>query len=245
MKIAAHRGFSKIYPENTMLAFQKAAETGCDEIELDVQLAKDGTVVIIHDETLKRVTGAEGWVKDYTFEELRRLDASGAFNGKYGVNPIPSLEEYFDWVRGTGITTNIELKNSIYYYPGLEEKTISLIRKHGLEERVLFSSFNHLSLLTCKGFAPAIPCGALVPAIPILNPGFMAKTYGLDFFHPDYTALTVEAAADCTAWGIGINVWTVNDTAVLPRLAEWGCRSVITDRPDACKDWLGKYLKKR
>lgn len=71
MKIYAHRGYSGRYPENTMLAFQKAAETGCDGMELDVQLTKDGTVVVIHDEAVDRTTDGTGLVKDYTFEECK------------------------------------------------------------------------------------------------------------------------------------------------------------------------------
>jgi glycerophosphoryl diester phosphodiesterase len=246
MLISAHRGLSGLFPENTMLAFQKAAEAGCDEIELDVQLSRDGTVVIFHDETLDRVTGKSGWVKDVAFNELQILNVTPPHedakhehskNNAFGVNRIPSLDEYFSWVAGTNITTNIELKNSIYYYPGLEEKTVELIHKHKLSERVIFSTFNHLSLIKCKSLAPEIKCGALVPEIALVNPGFLAKSFGVDFFHPCYTALTDEAAADCLAWGIGINTWTVNDTSLLPRLETWNCRSVITNYPNEFREY--------
>ena len=64
----AHRGFSGKYPENTILAFQKAIEVGADGIELDVQLTKDGEVVIIHDETIDRTTDGKGYVVDYTYK---------------------------------------------------------------------------------------------------------------------------------------------------------------------------------
>ena len=89
----AHRGFSGKYPENTMLAFRKAWEAGADGIELDVQLTKDGQVVIIHDEKLDRTTNGTGNVRDYTLAELRRLDASYIYAGQMGINPIPTLEE--------------------------------------------------------------------------------------------------------------------------------------------------------
>lgn len=71
MKVMAHRGYSGKYPENTMLAFQKAVEVGCDGIELDVQLTRDGVLVIIHDERIDRTTDGTGSVKDYTYEELK------------------------------------------------------------------------------------------------------------------------------------------------------------------------------
>ncbi len=91
MKVYAHRGYSGRYPENTMLAFQKAAETGCDGMELDVQLPKDGTVVVIHDEAVDRTTDGTGLVKDYTFEELRKLDAGTIKGADTASAPFPLL----------------------------------------------------------------------------------------------------------------------------------------------------------
>ena len=79
MKVIAHRGYCGKYPENTMLAFKKAVEAGCDEIELDVQLTKDGKVVVIHDETIDRVTNGSGLVRDYTLEELQKFHAGSVF----------------------------------------------------------------------------------------------------------------------------------------------------------------------
>ena len=88
MKNFAHRGFSGKYPENTILAFQKALEEGVDGIELDVQLTKDGELVIIHDESVDRTTDGKGLVVSYTLEELKKLDASSIYKGKMGLNPI-------------------------------------------------------------------------------------------------------------------------------------------------------------
>jgi glycerophosphoryl diester phosphodiesterase len=242
MKVTAHRGYSGLYPENTMLAFKKAAEARADEIEMDVQLTKDGTVVIIHDETVDRVTGGKGLVRDYTFEELRKLDAAFIWGGKYGFNPIPSLDEYFAWVKNTEIVTNIELKNSVYYYEGLEEKTLALIKKYDLEQQILFSSFNHASLLKCKKLNPAIPCGVLTGK-PIGNAGYYIQSAGLEFYHPDINLLNDESVADCKAHGIGLNVWTVNDIGGLLKLEAWDCRGIITNFPDVCKTWLSRNIK--
>jgi glycerophosphoryl diester phosphodiesterase len=221
-----------------MLAFRKAAEAGTDEIELDVQLAKDGVVVVIHDESLDRVTNGKGPVRTYTFEELRRFDASALHGGAFGVNPIPSLDEYFSWVKNTGITTNIELKTGSFYYEGLEEKTVALIRAHKLEERVLFSSFNPVSLLNCKKLLPSVPCGFLT--VGIGNAGCFLRSTGLEFYHPFIDNLNEETVEDCRAKGIELNVWTVNDIAGLLRLEKWGCRGIITNFPDVCKTWLSR-----
>ena len=97
-KYFGHRGCSGNYPENTMLAFQKAIEAGADGIELDVQFSKDGRLVIIHDETLDRTTTGKGLVKNHTLEELKSLDASYKFAGQYGVNQIPTLCEVLDYM---------------------------------------------------------------------------------------------------------------------------------------------------
>jgi len=238
MKIAAHRGYSGQYPENTMLAFQKAELAGADEIELDVQLSSDGKVVIFHDESLDRLTGINKMVMELSFDELSKLNAGKMVYGdKFGFNPIPSLEEYFSWVKNTNLVTNIELKNGGYYYEGLEEKTIALIGKYGLEERVFFSSFNHVSLMKCKKLNPAIRCGALV-FMRMGNAGYCVKSNGLDFYHPDMKSLTDEAAANCKKYGIGINVWTIDDMPGLIRAKNLGCRGIITNFPDVCRAWL-------
>ena len=119
MKNFAHRGFSGKYPENTMLAFQKAFETGADGIELDVQLTKDGEVVIIHDETVDRTTDGTGYVRDYPLEVLQKLDASYLYKKEVGFWPIPTLREYCEWVCEKDLVTNIELKTSVFEYKGI------------------------------------------------------------------------------------------------------------------------------
>ena len=115
MKVFAHRGFSGRYPQNTMLAFQKALESGCDGIELDVQLTKDGEVVIIHDEYLDDLTDFTGNVRDYTLGELKSCNAGGKWQEAYGFQPIPTFEEYCEWASGNSLITNVEIKSSVYY----------------------------------------------------------------------------------------------------------------------------------
>lgn len=143
MKVFAHRGFSGRYPQNTMLAFQKALESGCDGIELDVQLTKDGEVVIIHDEYLDDLTDFTGNVRDYTLGELKSCNAGGKWQETYGFQPIPTFEEYCEWASGNSLITNVEIKSSVYYYEELEKKTMELIERFGLKERIIISSFNH------------------------------------------------------------------------------------------------------
>lgn len=238
MRVFAHRGYSGRYPENTMLAFKKAAEAGADGIELDVQLTKDGRVVVIHDEKVDRTTDGTGMVKDYTLEELQKLNAGVLYPQVCDMEPIPSFDEYCEWAAQTDLITNIELKTGEYYYEGLEEKMAEIIRKYGLEDKVLFSSFNHLSLIKMKKLLPNVPCGALVGGNGLGNAGYYCKSFGIEWYHPYCNTLTDKEVASCKEHGIGMNVWTVNDMAVLEQLCQWDCEGVITNYPEVCKAYL-------
>jgi len=160
-KIFAHRGFSGKYPENTMLAFEKAVEIGVDGIEMDVHLTKDNELVIIHDEDIRRTCNGEGLVKDMTLEELKKFDASATYTGVYGINPIPTLREYFELVKDTEIITNIELKTGIFEYPTIEKRVIDMIYEYGLQDKIILSSFNHFTVKRCEEHAPEIKRGFL------------------------------------------------------------------------------------
>ena len=227
----AHRGFSARYPENTMLAFQKAIETGCDGIELDIHVSRDGKIVVIHDETVNRTTNGTGFVKDMDYAELRALDAG---KGEH----IPSIEEYFDLVEKYPLLTNIELKNSVFWYEGMEEKIIEMIRKRGMGERIIFSSFNHFSILKCKKLAPEIRCGFLVWSW-IIDVGAYTKKHGIEGIHPEYRSLTGEAVREIQSGGVAINTYTVDDRESMERLIALGVDSIITDDPEL----LNKVLK--
>lgn len=121
VKVFAHRGASHYAPENTLPAFALAAEQGADGIELDVHLTKDGELVVIHDEKLDRTTNGTGWVKDYTLAELKTFCADNHLSG-YPDARIPTLREVLELIRPTGLLVNIELKTSILWYDGIEEK---------------------------------------------------------------------------------------------------------------------------
>lgn len=96
-----------------MEAFQKAIELKADGIELDVQMTRDGQLVILHDETVNRVSDAQGWVKDYTCEELKKLNVNKEFP-EYGIVQIPTLEEVYRLLKPTDLMINVELKNGIF-----------------------------------------------------------------------------------------------------------------------------------
>ncbi len=156
----AHRGYSEKYPENTMPAFLKAIEAGADMIELDVHLTRDGFAVIIHDNDVDRTSNGRGAVKDMTLDELRQLDFNFLKDESLGEVRIPTLEELIDVVRGRTML-NIELKNCPYKYPGIERKVADIVRRKGVIDDVIISSFDHFALVKVKELDPDIRTGML------------------------------------------------------------------------------------
>jgi glycerophosphoryl diester phosphodiesterase len=233
----AHRGASGVCPENTMAAFAKAIELGATGIETDVQMTKDGQLVLIHDETLTRTTGTAGWVKDTSLNELKERDAGSWFHTDFKGEKIPTLEELLELAKPTGLILNLELKNSIVQYPGLEEKTIAAVRAYGMSERVIISSFNHYSLVDCHRIAPEIPTGVLYME-GIYRPWDYAKSIGATALHAYRYAVLPEWVREAREHGVIYNPFTVNDPAEMKRLIEAGVAGIITDFPDRLANLL-------
>ncbi|MHD0316554.1 glycerophosphodiester phosphodiesterase [Fusobacterium sp. THCT1E2] len=234
----AHRGFSGKYPENTMLAFKKAIEAGADGIELDVQLTKDGEIVIIHDETIDRTTDGKGLVADYSYEELCSFDASFIYHGQMGFNKIPTLREYLELVKDKNIITNIELKTGILEYLGIEEKVWNLIQEYKVEDKVIISSFNHYSILRMKNIAPNLKYGLLSETW-LINAGKYTHELDIQCYHPVHYNLVPEVIDEIKKYGIEINTYTVNKEKDMRYLIEKGIDIIIGNFPDLA----GKIIK--
>lgn len=225
MNVFAHRGYRALYPENTLLAFEKALESGCYGIELDVQMTRDGALVIIHDETVDRTTNGTGSVWEKTLAEIRQLDAGQE-------QTIPILDEYFALVQNTPVTTNIELKNNIIDYSGLEAKVLEKINAYGLFDRVLVSSFNHSSVLRMKALAPNILCGFLC-GLGLDVPAMAAKMEqaGVEYLNPYLGTLSEDVLQDIQQRNLRCNVWTVNEPADITRMHTEGIGGIFSDDP--------------
>lgn len=234
----AHRGFSGMYPENTMLAFKKAVEAGCDGIEHDVHLTKDGELVIIHDERVDRTTDGKGLVSQYTLEELKRLNAAVLFP-EFGVQEIPTLREYFEYVKDLPIMTNIELKTGVDTYPGIEQKVYDMIMAYDLKEKIIISSFNHYSVLRMKAIDPEMVCGFLEESW-IIDAGAYAAKHGVECWHPLFNTLTEENVAELRANNLQINCWTVNEEEDIRRMIDLGIDIVIGNYPDKVRAILAE-----
>lgn len=227
----AHRGASGYFPENTMLAFTKAEEMGCDGIETDVQMTRDGVLVLIHDERIDRTTNGSGLVKDYSYAELCRLDAGSWFGARFAGAKIPTAGELLLLARDTGISIDFEIKNGIIQYEGIEEKLIELIYCYGWQEHVILSSFNHYSMVHCKEIAPDLKTGLLYME-GLYQPSRYARTTRADALHPYFHAVNEEIVREAHLEGLLVNTFTVNDPLTMRRLVMMGVDGIVTNYPD-------------
>lgn len=238
----AHRGAAGHRPENTMASFTYALELGATGIETDVQMTKDGHLVLIHDETLKRTAGTPEWVKDLTLDEIRTRDAGAWYHKDFKGEKIPTLEELLELTQGTDTVVNLELKNGAVLYPEIERKLIETVRKYKMSEQVVISSFNHYSLFECKKIAPEIRTGILYGE-GLYEPWAYAKTVKADALHAFHMAVRPEFVSAAAAAGIVYHPFTVNDKALMSKMIEAGVAGIITDYPDRLNELLNAERK--
>jgi len=237
--VYAHRGASGYAPENTMAAFKRAVELGSHGIECDVQMTRDGRLVICHDETLERTTNGKGFIKDLSYDELKTLDAGGWFGNEFRGEKIPRLLELLELVKDNGLLLNIEIKSGIVQYPGIEQKVMDQIAAFGLWKKVIISSFNHYSVKKCKELSPSVKTGILYME-GLYEPWNYMKSLGCECAHPFYLALVPEIAGELKARGHIINVFTVDDPKSAVRLSKMGVDGIITNYPDRILEALRK-----
>jgi glycerophosphoryl diester phosphodiesterase len=238
--VVAHRGDKVHAPENTLSAFKLAAEKGADAVEFDVKLTTDGQVIVLHDPTVDRTTDGTGNVAQLPLAALRDLDAGAWFSGQFRGEKIPTLDEVFETV-GKRIHMNVELTNYSTPRDALVPKVVELVKKHGLESRVLFSSFFVRNLRKARLLLPEVPRGLLTMSGLL---GYWGRTFG---WRGDYAALNpylTDVNAGLVhrlhAAGKRLNVWTVNAEVDLKRMVGLGVDGIITDDPALALRLLGR-----
>jgi len=249
----AHRGLSMEYPENTLLAFSKAAQIdGISGIELDVQLTKDNELVVIHDETLDRTTTGHGRVCNHTLDELKGLNITPSNRSEICTDEngieirIPTLSEVFEALKyfciNNNLKINIELKNSVIPYEGMEQKTVDLVEEYGLHDSIVYSSFNHESMGLVKKLDPKAETALL--GTDILNCIEDMDRFGADSVHPYNIGLGVnkETVDFLRDNNIPVRMWNSDEPLYgqsrklkepnLLKYKVFGVTDIITNVPD-------------
>jgi len=230
--IYAHRGASTYRPENTLEAFSLAIEQGADGFELDVHLTKDGEIVVAHDDRLERVSDGTGHINDHTLKELKSLNFGKLFPQEQACR-IPTLAEVFSLAKSAALTLNIEMKTGERVYFELPEKLAALSRKYTMEDRVIYSSFNHYFLQLIKKIDASAKIGLLYD-LGMIDPWVYAKYTGADAIHPNYKIIAAlpEIVVRCHEDGIKVNVWTVDEPDIIKLMLKCGVDGLITNKPD-------------
>ncbi|MDN3451872.1 glycerophosphodiester phosphodiesterase family protein [Planococcus sp. APC 3906] len=232
----AHRGASGHAPENTMEAFQKGFEMKADYIEIDVQMTKDGELVVIHDTTVDRTTDGTGKVGDLTLAEIRQLDAGSWFGEAYAGEKVPTFEEVLDEFRGkVGIL--IELK-APELYPGVEAKIADALIERNMDtpnnEKIIIQSFNHESMKTSKELLPNISHGVLLGGnwANVTEEQLAQFAAYADYFNPSMYIVTEELVDDVHEAGMDIYPYTSRSQEQALRLFDLNVDGIITDYPE-------------
>jgi len=219
MLVLGHRGEPRLAPENTVASFALVRDDldhGVDGAECDVQMTRDGELVVIHDEKVDRTTNGHGWVRDLTLEEIRKLDAGIRFSEPHNYEPIPTMREVFEVFDGTRATLNVELKNSVIAYEGMERRLLELASGYSLN--VVYSSFNVQSMGVIRKLDARARTGLLYAPWLIKAPDVVAaaREQGANAIHP-YVLNTLDALVrEVHSAGLAIAPWTV-DLSVLVR----------------------------
>ena len=233
----AHRGASGYMPENTLQSFQKAIELNADGIELDIQLTKDNEIVVCHDEAIDRTSNGSGYIKDFTLAELKQFNFNKT-HPEAGFCEIPTMREVLDLMKPSTLQINIELKTGIFFYEGIEEMIINMVKEYEMEDRVCYSSFNHYSIMKVKELNPDAKIAFLYQDGPIDMPHY-AKKHGVDAINPAlYNLQFKDLMKDANKAGLEVNVWGVNTKEHILYCLGQGVTSIFTDYPDLAIDVL-------
>ena len=205
-------------------------DMGADGFELDVHMSKDGELVVIHDETVDRTTNGTGLVRDLTLAQLKELDACNGMENYRGAK-IPTLAEVFDLIRDTHHIVNVEVKTDEWFYPQIEEKCLALAKEKGVEDRVIYSSFNHYTLMKLRQLKPDAKLGMLFGDI-MVKAWEYADQLHVDYLHPMKMNIYVPGFGEgAKAAGYGINMWTINDEETMAECLKQDA-GIITNYPD-------------
>lgn len=230
VQIIGHRGYSSVFPENTLASFAGAIDIGADYVELDVQMSKDGQIVVCHDEDLMRVAGVSGSVADYTLEELKKLDVGSWFSDSFAGETMPTLAEALALIRDSKSQVYLELKD-IGEAEGFAEAVLDVTGECGMTERCVFASFRYEYLVELKELEEGIRTLYNTASGRVdLAEEFPADIYGL--YSETITAAAVKAIHLA---GKQVFVWTVDTPEQMSNMKALDVDGICTNRPGLAK----------
>jgi glycerophosphoryl diester phosphodiesterase len=244
--LAAHRGGSLLWPENSLLAFRNALALGADFIEFDVHLSRDGEVMVIHDATLDRTTTGAGPVRERSMAELKALrlkDRSGAVTAE----TVPTLDEVVELAAQAKRRMLLEIKVDAdkLRYPGIEEKVLAILDRHAMTASTVVMSFEAPTWRRVRELRPEVATCALYSARALARTSLTAeletlRAAGVRFIGVEHTVVDAAAVKQAQGAGLGLGAWTVNNPADMQRMIGAGVTILITDQPDVAKTLLNR-----
>lgn len=245
--VQAHRGYSEIYPENTLLAIERAFDAGADRVETDLALSADGHVVLMHDRTVDRTTDGSGRVASLDLAELKSLDAGSWKDPRFAGEPVPTLAEALDLAEGRG-ELNLEIKSndrSLLEVIDTVEAAVRVVQEHDAGERVVFSSFDFRALDEVREHDPDLRVlvidwseGGRGSGLQIaLDRGYYGVALAADFATPERLHRAEEA-------GLFVHIGTRPEPAILDWV-EQGVDGFSANDPQALVEYLEQHGLRR
>ena len=222
----AHRGGARLNPENTLMAFNKAIQLGCDAFELDIHFSQDRDLVVIHDDTLDRTSHKPGVVRELTMAQLKAADPS-----------LPSLREALRVARGhCKVLVEIKHPSKGPRYEGLEAVLLKQLTEESMLDQVVVISFERQSLKLLREQNSSLQTGLLVGGE--TDVAVAQKELGCNWIAPHHGRVDRHYVEEAHQLGLRVNTWTVNDETNMRRMVEAGCDSITSDRPDLLRQIL-------
>lgn len=248
--VIAHAG-SKLYPTDTMYAFERYAAMGVDILEMDTNMTADGEIVVIHDKTIDRTTDGSGTVSEMTLKEIKQYDAAYNWTQDDGETyplraagvTIPSLREVFEAFPQYPMIIEIKQES-----PSMAGTLCELIKEYEMEDYVMIPSFSDVAIAEFRDACPGVatqPSRGEVTRFVVLN--FLGLS-GLT--NPQYQAFGVPEEDGgipvVTRWfiwnahrkNLDVQIWTINDPDEMQRFMDMGVDGIMTDRTDLMLELL-------
>lgn len=236
-RLIAHRAGGVLAPENTLSGFELARRLGCQMVEIDAMLTRDGVPILSHDEELGRAILGEGKVADRTYAEMRQLDAGVRFGRRFQGERVCRLDEAIAWSISNAMVLNIEIKPSSGQDRGTARAVARLVTQHYAKSASplpLISSFSIDALQEMRACAPIFPRAVLFDRLPD-DWVRIARSLEVVAVHPNYRVTTEAMVETAHANGWGVMCYTVDDTQTASDLLTMGVDAVCTNRMDVLR----------